>query len=64
MTTLMLIILLVWFPLSLPLAMLVGKCIKLSSSEPDTHPAARQHRARMSQPIGRAEPQKIFRARA
>lgn len=35
MTTLMLIILLAWFPLSLPLAVLAGKYIKLGSNEPD-----------------------------
>jgi hypothetical protein len=50
MMTLMLIILLAWFPLSLPLAVLVGKCLKLGSGEPG---------ARLS-----PRPRKFFQERA
>lgn len=56
MMTLMLIILLAWFPLSLPLAMLVGKCIKLGSGAPDARP--------VSESGASHRPQKSFRERA
>jgi len=64
MTTLMLIILLAWFPLSVPLAVLVGKCIKFGSSEPDARRAARRNRAGKDLPIRRSVRQKFFRASA
>jgi hypothetical protein len=64
MTTMMLIILLAWFPLSVPLAVLVGKCIKFGTSEPDARRVARRNRASMDRPIRRSARQKFFRASA
>jgi hypothetical protein len=54
MTTMMLIILLAWFPLSLPLAVLVGKCIKFGSGEPDAHLTPKQRANRRSQDFFRS----------
>jgi len=54
MTTIMLIILLAWFPLSLPLAVLVGKCIKFGSGEPDARLAPKQRTSGLSQDFFRS----------
>jgi hypothetical protein len=53
MMTLMLITLLAWFSLSLPLAVLVGKCIKLGTADPNARLAPKQGKKR--------RPAKLFR---